>query len=302
MTGGLNGIGGLSGRTVAAFLLVAVVWGSTWLVIKDQIGTVPPSWTIAWRFLLATVSMVALAALRRESLRIGRDAMRIAVLVGLFQFFGNFHFVYRAEYFLTSGIVAVFYATLMVPNALFARLFLKAPLGGRFLAGSAVALSGVAMLLINEYRLAPPGGEVPLGVALMLGGLITASAANVLQATDAARQTAVVPLIAWSMAWGTLFDVVFALAVDGPPVFDPRPQYWAGIVYLGVVGSVLTFPLYFGLIRTLGPGKAAYNGVLVPVIAMALSTLFEGYVWTGLAIAGSVLGMVGLLIALSGRK
>lgn len=292
----------LSRQSLAAFVLVAVIWGSTWLVIKDQISATPPSWTIAFRFILAAAGATLLAVVRGESLRLPRPAIAVALAVGIAQFVGNFHFVYRAEHYLTSGIVAVFYATLMVPNALLARVFLKAQVGRRFLAGSGVALAGVALLLINEYRLAPPGGEVPLGVALMVGGLLTASVANVVQASAAARSAPVVPVLAWALGFGALIDVAVALVVDGWPVLETRPAYWAGVAYLGVVGSVLTFPLYFGLIRTLGPGKAAYNGVLVPVIAMALSTLFEGYVWSALAVAGSVVAMAGLLIALSGRK
>ena len=85
-------------------------------------------------------------------------------------------------------------------------------------------------------------------------------------------------------------------------MFDPRPSYLGGIVYLALAGSVVTFPLYFQLIRDWGAGRAAYNGVAVPVVAMALSTLFEGYRWGALAIGGAVLAMAGLLIALSGRK
>ena len=85
-------------------------------------------------------------------------------------------------------------------------------------------------------------------------------------------------------------------------VFDPRPQYLLGIGYLAIMGSVVTFPLYFALIRDWGPGKAAYNSVAVPVVAMSLSTLFEGYRWSLLAGSGAVLAMFGLLIALSGRN
>ena len=94
----------------------------------------------------------------------------------------------------------------------------------------------------------------------------------------------------------------FALIIDGPPLFDPSPRYVGGIVYLALIGSVVTFPLYFQLIRDLGPGRAAYNGVIVPVVAMALCTVFEGYRWSPLAASGAVLAMTGLLIALSGRK
>ena len=88
------------------------------------------------------------------------------------------------------------------------------------------------------------------------------------------------------MIWGTLADVALALAIDGAPRFDPSPRYIGGVVYLALIGSVVTFPLYFQLIRDSGPGRAAYNGVVVPVIAMALSTLFEGYRWSLLAGAG----------------
>ena len=104
------------------------------------------------------------------------------------------------------------------------------------------------------------------------------------------------------MLWGALGNALFAWISSGAPVFDPRPQYLWGIAYLGLIGSVVTFPLYTALIRDWGPGKAAYNGVLVPVVAMGLSTLFEGYRWSALAMGGAVLAMAGLLIALSGRK
>lgn len=289
-------------RSIAAFLLVALIWGSTWLVIKDQISAVPPGWTVTWRFALATLGMFALAAVRRESIRLEPAALRLSVAIGLFQFFGNFQLVYRSEHYLTSGLVAVIFALLLVPNALLARLFLRAPLSGRFLAGSGVALAGIALLLTHEYRAAPATGGVLTGIALVGCALLCASSANVLQATELARRQPVVPLIAWAMLWGTIADALFAWVTSGPPVLDPRPQYLWGIAYLALIGSVVTFPIYFALIRDWGPGRAAYNGVLVPVVAMALSTAFEGYRWTSLAAAGSVLALSGLLIALGGRR
>jgi len=228
--------------------------------------------------------------------------MGLAVVVGLCLFCANFQFVYRAEHYLTSGIVAVLFALLLVPNAVLSRIFLKTTIGSRFLLGSVVAIAGIGLLLAHEYRMAPPEGTVLLGIALTFAGLISASVANVLQATTLAKRQPVVPLIAWAMVWGTIGNVLFSWITTGPPVLDPRPQYIAGIVYLALAGSVLTFPLYFGLIRSLGAGKAAYNGVAVPVVAMGLSTLFEGYRWTGLAAGGAVLAILGLLIALSGRR
>jgi drug/metabolite transporter (DMT)-like permease len=155
--------------------------------------------------------------------------------------------------------------------------------------------------LEHEARLAPVGGHVVLGIVLSAGGLIAASIANVAQAGAAARRSGVVPLMAWSMIWGAAIDVAYALVVHGAPVIDPRPVWFAGILYLALVGSVVTFPLYFMLIKRMGAGPAAYNGVVTPVVAMGLSTLFEGYRGDGLAVAGSLLALAGLVIALGGR-
>ena len=140
------------------------------------------------------------------------------------------------------------------------------------------------------------------GIALVSCALLCASVSNVLLATNLARSQAVVPFIGWAMLLGALADALIAWTTSGAPRLDPRPEYLAGIAYLAIIGSVITFPLYTMLIRDWGPGKAAYNGVAVPVVAMALSTLFEGYRWSELAVAGSVLAMAGLLIALGGRK
>src|SRR5690606_29869084 len=162
-------------------------------------------------------------------------------------------------------------------------------------------LAGIALLLVHEAREAPPAGMVGFGVALTAVGLLSASFANVLQAPEAARRDSLVALLAWAMLWGMLMDGAIAWALAGPPVFPESARYWGGVAYLAILGSVVTFPLYFRLIRDLGPGRAAYNGVLVPVVAMGLSTLFEGYRWSALAVAGSVLALAGMLIALRGR-
>ncbi len=285
------------------FALVALIWGSTWLIIKDQLAAAPPSWSVTYRFAIACAGMFALAALTkdRRGFTMTLGAHLTAVAIGLAQFFVNFNLVYRAELHLTSGIVAVLYGLLMVPNAVLGLVFLGVPLRPRFLFGSAIGLAGIALLLLNESRVAAPTGQVWLGVLFAGLGILSASAANVMQASYVARKPPLLLLLAWAMLWGTLADAVFAWSFAGPPLFPHALSYWWRVAYLGVIGSVITFPLYFGLIRDLGPGRAAYNGVVVPVVAMAFSTVFEGYRWTGLAIAGSVLALIGMIVALRAR-
>ena len=284
------------------FLVVALIWGSTWIVIRDQAGPAPPSWSVAYRFAIATVAMFLLAARLRRGFTMTAGGHAIAIGIGIFQFFVNFNFVYRAELHITSGIVAVLFGMLMVPNAVFARIFLGTPITGRFILGTIIALAGIALLLMHEFLSAPPGGRVGLGILLTVIGIFSASAANVMQASETARRRPLILLLAWAMLWGTLFDATFAWAVAGPPPFPADARYWGGVAYLALLGSVVTFPLYFGLIREIGPGRAAYNGVLVPVIAMAISTFAEGYRWSSLAAAGAILAMIGLLVALRGRN
>lgn len=288
-------------RIALPFLLTALIWGSTWYVITGQLGAVPVGWAIAFRFALAAPAMFLVALVMRQSLKMSGAAHLLAMLIGLMQFGGNFHFVYRAEMHLTSGIVAVMFGVLMVPNALFARWWLGQRVTPRFLLGSLVAVAGIALLLVHEAQVSRLGGNVALGVALAVGGILSASIANVVQAVPTGRAQPMVTLLAWSMLYGALMDIAMAWAVSGPPVFPASRSFWLGTVWLAIAGSVITFPLYYGIVRAIGPGRAAYNGLLVIVMAMLISTFVEGFEWSRLAVAGAVLGMAGMVIALRAR-
>lgn len=286
-------------RVLLPFALITLIWGSTWIVIRDQIGAVPPTWSVAYRFAIAAAAMFAYARFTGASLRIGRQGHGLAMLFGVPQFFLNFNFVYAAEHYVTSGLVAMVFALLLVPNAALSRLFLRHRLTGRFLAGSAVAVAGVALLFVQELRAnAAHPREVLLGIGFTLLGVLSASVANVLQATGRLKARPVAPMVAWGMAYGVLCNAATALLLYGPPTFEARPAYWLGLLYLGLFASALAFTFYFGLIRLIGPARAAYSSLIVPIIAMGLSTAFEGYHWSRWAVAGGVLAITGLVLAL----
>ncbi len=289
-------------RVALPFLLVALIWGSTWWVITGQIDEVPASWSVTWRFMLAAPCMFLLAKVTGKSLRIGRNGQILAVFIGISQFCLNFNFVYRAELHLTSGIVAVMFGMLMVPNAILGRVVLGQEVTGRFLLGSLVAICGIIMLLTHEARLSPLGGNIPLGIALTVGGILSASVANVIQANSTGRALAMTSLLAWSMLYGVIADFALAWITAGPPVIPNDAHYWAGIAWLALAGSVVTFPLYYTIVREIGAGRAAYNGVFVVVIAMLISTFIEGYEWSLLAGGGAVLALAGMVLALRAKN
>jgi drug/metabolite transporter (DMT)-like permease len=200
-------------------------------------------------------------------------------------------------------VVATVFALLLIPNSLLAWVFLGHKPNRRFLMAGLVAVAGVALLFIHEIRSSPAEPrDIAIGLALTLLGLLGASAANVYQAGKEATRHPLLALLAWSMAIGAVLDAILAFAVAGPPVVEARLGYWAGVFYLALFGSVLCFALYFPVVRKIGPGKAAYSSVMVPIIAMSLSTAFEGYRWSTLAVAGGVLALGGMLLALAGRR
>ena len=289
----------LAPRVLIPFVLVTLIWGSTWIVIRDQLGSVPPSWSVTYRFAVAAIAMFIIAAARREPLLLSGKAWGFAALLGLAQFGFNFNFVYRAEEHITSGLVAVLFALLILPNTLLGRVFLGTPIERRFMVGGGIALVGIAMMIAHEVDAADRGAAAVLaGTALTLAGVMSASMANIMQGTSFARGQSMFVMVAWAMLFGTAADAGFALATVGPPVWDSRPEYLAGLLWLGVVGSAVTFPLYFGIIRAVGPGPAAWSSVLIPIIAMGFSTLIEGYQWAALSIVGGLVALTGMVIAL----
>lgn len=293
----------MSARVMIPFAVATIIWGSTWLVIRGQLGVVPPTWSVCYRFLVGAVAMFVYAVATKAPLRLDWRGHAFAALIGFAQFFLNFNFVYRAEGLITSGLVAVVFALLFVPNALFGRLFLKQPVTGRFLFGSLIALIGVGLLILQEARADGASAHSSLiGVGLTLFGVLSASAANVLQGTGRARAMSMATMLAWGMFWGAVMNGVVAVATVGAPVIELTASYLAGMIYLGVFASAIAFTCYFGVIRAIGPARAAYSSVLTPVLAMILSTIFEHYHWTLLAVAGGVVTFVGLIVALSARR
>jgi drug/metabolite transporter (DMT)-like permease len=288
---------------VLPFVTITAIWGSTWIVIRGQLGTVAPQWSVAYRFVIAALAMGAFALAKGESLRLGRNGLLAAGFLGFTQFCINFDAVYLAEQHITSGVVATVFALLLIPSSLLAWAFLGQRPSARFAWGSVVAVLGIALLFANELRAhAASAGAVAAGIGLTFVGMLGASIANVLQARPEIRRFPLFALLAWCMAAGALIDGTIAFAMTGPPTLDTRPSYWAGLLYLSLIASVLTFSLYYPVIRRIGPGKTAYSSVIVPIIAMGFSTWLEGYRWTPLAIAGAVLALGGMAGALSGGR
>ena len=287
-------------RTVTLpFIIFTAIWGSTWIVIRDQLGTVPPQWSIAYRFFIAAAAMAVVTLAKGQGLKLDRGGALAALILGFLQFVLNFNAVYFAEHHITSGLVATVFALLLIPNTLFAWIFLGQRPTERFAWGSLIAVTGIGLLFLHELQDNPgQRASILLGIGLTLGGMLAASAANVFQALERVKRYPLFTLLTWAMLIGATIDAAFAFTFTGPPVIEARLGYWLGLVYLALFASALAFSLYLPVVRKIGPGKAAYSSALVPIIAMGFSTWLEGYRWTGLTIAGALLALGGMVFAL----
>ncbi|HEX6138512.1 MAG TPA: EamA family transporter [Casimicrobiaceae bacterium] len=285
----------------ALFAISTLIWGSTWLGIKFQLGSVAPEVSVALRFALAALLLALWCAVQGRSLRFDRRAHAFIALQGVLLFGLNYVAVYQAERYATSGLVAVLFSTIVFMIPVGARLLFGTALTLRTLVAAALGVLGVALLFVPELREARHGGSVALGVVLGLGATAIASGGNLAALRNQQAGIPVLPSTAWGMGYGALTAASIALAQGASWTIDLRAPYLASLLYLAVFGSIVAFGAYLTLLKQVGPGPASYVGVATPVVAMLVSTLFEGYRWTPLGGVGVALAVAGNWLALKPR-
>jgi drug/metabolite transporter (DMT)-like permease len=284
--------------TTGLFLTSAAIWGSTWLAIKYQLGVVAPELSVAYRFGLAAIALFAWCAATRRSMLFSVREHGYLVALGVMFMGLNYIGIYWSERFVTSGLVAVLFSTIVFMNPVGMRLAFGTPLSARTLIAATLGVGGVALLFLPELDQATHGGSAGYGVAFGLGATVIACGGNLIAIRNHNAGIPTFPGTAWGMAYGSLSAALAAVVRGVPWTFDTGPAYLLSLVYLSVFGSIIAFGAYLTLLKRVGGGPAAFVGVATPVIALALSTLFEGYHWTWVAALGVVLAVVGNWLAL----
>lgn len=279
-----------------------LIWASTWHVILYQLdSSVPVLNSVAWRFALAAVLLFALARWQGLSLRLPWSAHGWMLSTGIVQYSGNYLSVYQAERHIPSGLVAVLFCLMVYGNALSARLFFGQSASRRFLVAASGGVLGVVLIFWPEITATGARPNAALGLGLGLVAVAAACVGNVLTLTLTRRGLPLVPVLAWSMGYGAAFLVGLALASGQGLHFDWHAPYVLSLLYLAVAGSVVAFVLYFRLAQAQGPARAALTGVVIPVIALGISALFEGWRPTALSMVGMALCLFSIHAATRSR-
>lgn len=287
---------------IALFVVCTAIWGSTWLAITWQLGVVAPEVSVVYRFSIAAALIAAGCLASGRSLRFPlADHVRFAGW-GVMFFGVNYVAVYYAERYVTSGIVAVVFAAIVVASAVGMRVFYGTPYTPRMATAAVLGVGGVVLLFLPEMGSTTGGTNPALGVLWAFVSMLLATGGTLVAVSAPMKRLPIFPVTAWGMAYGAASAAIVAVVNGAPWTFDPRLPYMATLAYLAVFGSVVAFGAYLTLLQQVGAGPASWTGVSTPVIAMLLSTMFEGYRWTWPAVLGVALAVAGNVLALRGGQ
>lgn len=286
------------GRNIAlaSVALCALIWGTTWFAITFQLGVVDPIVSVVWRFSIAAAVLFTRCVLTRRSIRLTRGQHLAAIGQGALAFALSYACVYLAEERVTSGVVAVAFASMALMNLILFRVVVGQKAARIVWIGAALGAFGVLVLTGGELAGARLGPTAGAGIALAILASIASTVANYFAWRGQQMGAMVLPSTAWAMAYGAGLLTVIGLATGADWAFEPTVAYVGSLLYLAVFGSVIAFVLYFSLARSRGFTLASYIGALTPLIAMLVSVVFEearfgwpAAVGLALVIAGQVL-------------
>jgi drug/metabolite transporter (DMT)-like permease len=280
------------------YAVTIIIWGSTWIGIKFQLGTVDPMVSVVYRFALSSAILLVFCKIRGLSLSFSFKDHLFMALLGLLLFSLNYWLVYVAEVYLTSGLVAVLFSSIVFMNIANGAFFLGMPVERKMVLGGLLGILGIGLIFMHEIESFDLTDQNLMGVAFGVTSVLLASLGNITSARNSRNNIPVIQANAFGMGYGALALAVLALFLGKEFDFALTLPYMSSLVYLSVFGSIIAFTSYLTLIRSLGADKASYSIMVVPVVALIISSFVEGYVWSFSAVAGLMLVVGGNFLAL----
>lgn len=284
------------------YTITVLIWGSTWLGIKFQLGVVDPALSVSYRFALAALILFAWCFARRLPLKFSRAEHLFIAMQGVFLFAVNYLLFYLAELQITSGLAAVVFSTIVVMNLINGRLFLGTPIEVKVLVGGALGMVGLVLLFWPDMAATDFSGPIFVGMLLSFAATYLASLGNILSVRNQRHKLPIIQTNAFGMAYGSVCMALIVLVRGTSITIEMTAPYLVSLVYLALFGSVIAFGCYLSLVGRIGAGRAAYATLLFPVVALGLSTFWEGYSWTLHGVCGIILILSGNYLAMAGRK
>ncbi len=284
------------------FISTLICWSPTWYLIKFQFGVVDPLISIFYRFFLASIIVFLFLIIFKKKLIFNLNRHLWFLILGVTLFSLNYIFFYLANTYLISGIVTIAFSTILIMNIVGERIFFKVKSSKQTLFAAGFGIIGVLIIFQNELLNFKFEDTSHIGIILSFIATFWASAGNLVHQKNFKDQVPFVQSIAYGMLYGALFTLIVAKFRGAELLFDYSFSYISSLLYLTTVGSVVAFYLYLKLLESVGSARASYIGVIMPMIALIISTIFEGLQWTNNLIFGLPVLIFGCVLILNQKS
>lgn len=284
------------------YALTVLIWGSTFFAIEFQLGVVAPEVSVVYRYVAAALLLFGWCHLRGLPLRFAVRNHGWFMLLGLLLFGINYILTYTSQLYITSALAAIAFSAMVWMNIINARIFFGVKAGRGVLFGALLGAVGMYFLFAPQIREISFSDTVFFGSCLAVLAALTASFGNMVSQATQKAELPIVQTNAWGMFYGALFMGIIALANGSEFAFEWSVAYISSLAYLTVFGSIVAFGAYLTLLGRIGAHKAGYAMVMFPVVALILSTLFEGLEITVTTVIGTLLVLAGNVFVLRTRR
>jgi drug/metabolite transporter (DMT)-like permease len=280
------------------FSVCVVIWGTTWLAITYQLGQVAPEVSVGVRFLLAAGVLFLFCCWRGHSLSFTRRQHIDLMLFGSAMFCLSYIFVYHAELYIISGMVAVAYSASPMINMWASRFLFGTPVTSRVSIAACLGVVGIVLVFWHEFGKLSTSRNVTISIIFTALSVFASSAGSMVAMRTQRLGFATWPSMVWGMGYGGSFALIYAAIIGRSFQIELSFSYLGTLVYLAIFGSIITFGCYLTLLKRIGAARSAYVGVMVPVVALVISYFFEQFQWGWLTTAGVSLLLVGNVLML----
>ena len=281
------------------FGVTLLCWSPTWYVIKFQLGYVDPLLSVFYRFLIASIIIFIYLLIKKKNLKFSINHHIWFLFFGVCLYSVNYVLFYLSNTYLISAFPAVVFSTVVIMNILGETFYFKKKPSLKTLIGAIIGMLGIIIIFNDEIFNFSLTNGAHIGLLLALFGTLSASTGNMVYQRNLNNNFPLIETLAYAMLYGSLVTFLITQIRGGEMIFEYSFTYIASLVYLSIIGSIFAFIFYLKLIEKVGPGRAGYVGVVMPVLALLISTIFENLEWQIDLIIGLPILIIGAILVIN---
>ena len=286
-------------NNLTLFVITLFCWSPTWYIIKFQLGYVDPLVSVFYRFLAAAIIIFSYLLIKKKNLKFSLNHHVWFLLFGIFLYSLNYVFFYLSNTYLISAFPAIVFSTVVIMNILGETFYFKKKPSFKTLIGATIGMLGIVIIFNNEIFNFSLSNGTHIGLFLAFLGTFCASTGNMIYQRNLNNNFPLIETIAYAMLYGSLVTLLITQIKGTELLFEYTFNYITSLVYLSIVGSIFAFIFYLKLLERVGAGRAGYVGVVMPVLALLISTFFENLEWQIDLIVGLPILIIGAVLVIN---